>query len=47
MPIYRCKRCNYLYKDEEKEISFEELDDDYKCLKCRSPKTMFVKKDNT
>jgi len=47
MTTYRCKRCNYLYIDEEKEIPFEELDNDYRCLKCGSPKALFVKKANT
>ena len=47
MPTYRCKRCNYIYRDEEKEIPFEELNNDYRCIKCSSPKTLFVKKTNT
>ncbi len=44
MTTYRCKRCNYLYIDEEKEKSFEDLKKDYKCPKCRAPKVFFIKK---
>ncbi|NHJ19901.1 MAG: rubredoxin [Candidatus Lokiarchaeota archaeon] len=45
MSIHRCKRCNYLYIDEEHEVPFEQLGDDYKCPKCRSSLHFFVKKD--
>jgi rubredoxin len=43
--IHRCKRCNYLYVDEEQKIPFESLGDDYKCPKCRSSPKFFVKKE--
>ena len=29
MTIHRCKRCNYVYIDEEHEIPFEKVGDDY------------------
>jgi rubredoxin len=44
MTIHRCKRCNYLYIDEEQEIPFENVGEDYKCPRCRSSKKFFVKK---
>ena len=30
MPIYRCKRCNYLYIDDEQKVPFEVVGEDYK-----------------
>jgi len=47
MPTYRCKRCQFLYIDERREIPFEELDDKFKCPRCRCSKKMFeyLKKD--
>jgi len=44
MAIYRCKRCNYLYIDEEQNVPFETVGEDYKCPKCRASKRFFVKK---
>ena len=44
MAIYRCKRCNYLYIDEEHKVPFEAVDEDYKCPRCRASKRFFVKK---
>jgi len=44
MSIYRCKRCNYIYIDDEKPVPFESLGEDYRCPKCHSSKKMFVKK---
>ncbi|MFW9865845.1 MAG: hypothetical protein ACFFEN_07070 [Candidatus Thorarchaeota archaeon] len=43
--IYRCKKCNYLYIDEEQEIPFEDVGVQWKCPKCRSPKKFFVEKE--
>ncbi|MFW9773371.1 MAG: rubredoxin [Promethearchaeota archaeon] len=45
MVIYRCKRCNYLYIEGEKNPKFNELNDDFKCPKCRASKHFFTKKD--
>ncbi|MFX1312924.1 MAG: rubredoxin [Promethearchaeota archaeon] len=45
MIIHRCKRCNYLYIDEEQEIQFEKLQESWTCPKCRASKKFFVKKD--
>ncbi|MFX0034619.1 MAG: rubredoxin [Candidatus Hermodarchaeota archaeon] len=45
IPIYRCRRCNYLYIDEEREVPFEQVSDDYSCPKCRSSKNFFLKKE--
>ena len=44
MAIYRCKRCNYLYIDEENDIPFDHLKSEYKCPKCRASRHFFVKK---
>jgi len=43
MATYRCKRCNYLYIDEEQKVSFEAVGEDYKCPRCRASKRFFVK----
>jgi rubredoxin len=45
MAAYRCKRCNYMYIDKEKDISFETLNGEYRCPKCRAPKSFFLKKE--
>ncbi|MHA1350242.1 MAG: rubredoxin [Promethearchaeota archaeon] len=44
MATYRCKRCNYLYIDEEQKVPFETVDEDYKCPRCRASKRFFLKK---
>ena len=46
MAIHRCKRCNYLYIDEEQKVPFEEVSEDYKCPRCRASKRFFEKKNN-
>jgi len=43
--IFRCKRCNYLYIDEEQDKPFSEVGDEWKCPKCRSSKKLFTKKE--
>ena len=45
MTIYRCKRCNYVYINGEKEIPFEKLESNFRCPKCRASKNFFIKKD--
>ncbi|MFX1572100.1 MAG: rubredoxin [Promethearchaeota archaeon] len=45
MIIHRCKKCNYLYIDEEQEVKFEKLQNSWRCPKCRSSKRSFVKKE--
>jgi len=47
MTIYRCKRCNYLYIDEEQGKIFENVGNDYKCPKCHASKSFFIKKENS
>ncbi|MFX1375661.1 MAG: rubredoxin [Promethearchaeota archaeon] len=47
MKIHRCKRCNYLYVDEEQKIPFEKIGDEWKCPKCRSSKKFFIEKEIT
>ena len=43
--MYRCKRCNYIYDNNEKDKPFGELDEnEFKCPKCKSSKKFFVKK---
>jgi rubredoxin len=44
MKIHRCKRCNYLYVDEEQEIPFKEVRSEWRCPKCRSLKKFFIEK---
>lgn len=44
--MYRSKRCNYIYDNNEKDKPFEELEEgEYKCPKCRSSIKFFVKKE--
>lgn len=45
MEIHRCKKCNYLYDDEEQKIPFREIEDEWRCPKCRSSKKFFVLKE--
>ena len=45
MSIHRCKRCNYLYIDEEQGVCFGETGDGYRCPKCRASKHFFEKKE--
>jgi len=46
MPAYRCKRCQYLYKDEYQDKKFEDLDDTIKiCPRCSATKKLFDKLD--
>ena len=44
MDIHRCKRCNYIYIDDENEIPFFKLKDEFKCPKCRASRHFFTKK---
>ena len=44
MPNYRCKRCNYLYIDDEQNQCFEDVDEkEWRCPRCKCSKNMFVK----
>jgi rubredoxin len=45
MKIHRCKRCNYLYDDEQQKIPFKEIGDEWRCPKCRSSKKLFITKE--
>lgn len=38
----RCVVCNYVYDEENEDISFEKLNEDWRCVVCNSPKTEFV-----
>ncbi|MFX0059897.1 MAG: rubredoxin [Candidatus Hodarchaeota archaeon] len=44
MEIHRCKRCNYLYIDNDQNTPFEKLEEDYRCPRCRASKKFFLKK---
>ncbi|MFX1356426.1 MAG: rubredoxin [Promethearchaeota archaeon] len=44
MKIHRCKRCNFIYIDNEQKIPFEKLEEDYKCPRCHASKKFFLKK---
>ena len=46
LKIHRCKRCNYLYIDEEQDIPFYKIGNEWKCPKCRSSKKFFVNKNS-
>lgn len=39
--IYMCTVCKYEYKDEEHEIPFDQLPDDYRCPVCKKDKSVF------
>lgn len=43
--IYRCKICNYIYEQDEKESKFKDLPEDYCCPKCSASKDSFLKKE--
>jgi len=44
MPTFRCKKCKFLYIDEQQEKPLEEQDDArFKCPRCRASKRMFEK----
>ena len=46
MAHYRCRRCQYLYKDEYQEQKFEELNEEIKiCPRCNATKKLFDKLD--
>ena len=45
LKIHRCKRCNYIYVDEEHKIPFENVGAEWRCPKCRSSKRVFVEKE--
>ena len=45
MKIYRCKRCNYVYDDEEQKIPLNEIGDEWRCPKCRASKFFFIPKE--
>lgn len=45
MVLYRCKICNYIYEEKEGKEKFDELEQDFKCPKCRASKNHFVKKE--
>ena len=45
MKAYRCKRCNYVYVDEEQKLPFKDVEEEWKCPKCRSSKRVFVEKE--
>ncbi|MFX1276291.1 MAG: rubredoxin [Promethearchaeota archaeon] len=47
MAIYRCKRCNYLYIDEQNECCFEDIiEEKFKCPRCKCSKRLFEKIEN-
>jgi pyruvate oxidase len=39
---YRCTVCNYIYDEDKEGRKFEELEDDWHCPVCNSPKSVFV-----
>ena len=41
--VWRCAMCKWLYKDNEEDIPFEKLPEDWKCPKCGVPKRDFEK----
>ncbi|MFX1238916.1 MAG: rubredoxin [Promethearchaeota archaeon] len=46
MAMYRCKRCNYLYIDDQNDMPFDKVETEaYKCPRCKCSKKMFEKID--
>ncbi len=41
MAIYKCSICGYLYDENQEEISFAELKEDWRCPLCRRDKSFF------
>jgi len=41
--VWRCAICKWLYKENNEEVLFEELPDDWKCPLCGAPKRDFEK----
>lgn len=46
---YICNLCGYIYNDEEQEVKFVDLPEDWKCPLCGAPKSAFevVKEDES
>ncbi|MFX1257635.1 MAG: rubredoxin [Promethearchaeota archaeon] len=47
IPNYRCRRCNYVYVENEQKICFEDLEEDFRCPRCRCSKNTFIKMNNS
>jgi len=41
MKVYRCKRCQFMYKEELEGKCFDELGEEFKCPRCSCSKGMF------
>lgn len=39
---YVCLLCGYVYDDDEHDVPFDQLPDDWKCPRCKAPKSSFV-----
>lgn len=39
---YQCMACGYIYNDDEEEVKFEDLPDDWTCPLCGVGKDMFT-----
>ena len=40
---WKCGKCGYVYDEEKQGTPFEQLPDDWKCPRCRSPKSRYKK----
>ena len=38
---YRCTICGYIYDEEAEGKRFEDLPEDYRCPRCKQPKSKF------
>jgi len=43
MAKWKCGKCGYIYDEEKEGTPFEDLPDDWKCPRCKSPKSRYKK----
>lgn len=43
MAKWKCSVCGYVYDEDAEGVKFEDLPDDWKCPKCKMPKSKFVR----
>lgn len=39
---YKCKLCGYIYDNDEQDVDFNELPEDWTCPICGAPKSEFI-----
>lgn len=45
MEQYKCKKCGYIYDEENQEEKWKDLSKDWSCPLCHHPKNVFVKRE--